>query len=224
MLTAMCDVMKEAYRRGWITTRDGNVSVRRGRANRIYMTPGGVRKNVIDLKSNPGFRTQFTFDAINSEYTITMSNIDDIQYLPIISVYLDSLVQLTQFKSKLGLVPKKIKSVCGKTQIDEQPFEEIVPEMDKSYNERVDSEKEIKDDKDEIQVDIEEDDEEVKDDVSDSPEDALDLFFGFPSIFEVPGQRFGCLGGTGLKDSVAFDGVFALKFSANAIFFNSAWM
>ena len=27
MLTAMCDVMKEAYRRGWITTRDGNVSV-----------------------------------------------------------------------------------------------------------------------------------------------------------------------------------------------------
>jgi hypothetical protein len=138
----------------------------------------GVRKNVIDLKSNPGFRTQFTFDAINSEYTITMSNIDDIQYLPIISVYLDSLVQLTQFKSKLGLVPKKIKSVCGKTQIDEQPFEEIVPEMDKSYNERVDSEKEIKDDKDEIQVDIEEDDEEVKDDVSDSPEDALDLFFG----------------------------------------------
>ena len=49
MLTAMCDVMKEAYRRGWITTRDGNVSVRRGRDNRIYMTPGGVRKNVINV-------------------------------------------------------------------------------------------------------------------------------------------------------------------------------
>lgn len=27
MLTAMGDVMREAYRRGWITTRDGNVSV-----------------------------------------------------------------------------------------------------------------------------------------------------------------------------------------------------
>ena len=49
MLTAMCDVMKEAYRRGWITTRDGNVSVRRGKTKRIYMTPGGVRKNVINV-------------------------------------------------------------------------------------------------------------------------------------------------------------------------------
>ena len=49
MLTAMCDVMKEAYRRGWITTRDGNVSVRRRRSNRIFLTPGGVRKNAINV-------------------------------------------------------------------------------------------------------------------------------------------------------------------------------
>ena len=50
MLTAMCDVMKEAYRRGWITTRDGNVSVRKTGANRIYMTPAGVRKNVVNVE------------------------------------------------------------------------------------------------------------------------------------------------------------------------------
>jgi L-fuculose-phosphate aldolase len=50
MLTAMCDVMKEAYRRGWITTRDGNVSVRKSNANRIYLTPAGVRKNVVNVE------------------------------------------------------------------------------------------------------------------------------------------------------------------------------
>ena len=48
MITAMCDVMKEAYRRGWITTRDGNASLRIANSKRIHMTPSGVRKNVIN--------------------------------------------------------------------------------------------------------------------------------------------------------------------------------
>lgn len=45
MLTAMGDVMREAYRRGWISTRDGNISVRMGK--NLYVTPTGVRKNTI---------------------------------------------------------------------------------------------------------------------------------------------------------------------------------
>lgn len=45
MLTAMGDVMREAYRRGWITTRDGNISVRQG--GYFYITPTGVRKTTI---------------------------------------------------------------------------------------------------------------------------------------------------------------------------------
>lgn len=42
MITAIGDVLREAYKRGWITTRDGNVSVRRG--NDFYISPSGVRK------------------------------------------------------------------------------------------------------------------------------------------------------------------------------------
>jgi ribulose-5-phosphate 4-epimerase/fuculose-1-phosphate aldolase len=45
MLTAMGDVMREAHRRGWVTTRDGNVSVRRGKS--FYITPSGWRKTII---------------------------------------------------------------------------------------------------------------------------------------------------------------------------------
>lgn len=45
MLTSMGDVMREAYRRGWITTRDGNISVRKN--DKFYITPSGVRKNII---------------------------------------------------------------------------------------------------------------------------------------------------------------------------------
>lgn len=45
MLREICDVFKEAYRRGWITTRDGNASYRRPEQGWFYVTPSGVRKN-----------------------------------------------------------------------------------------------------------------------------------------------------------------------------------
>ena len=45
MLTSMGDIMREAHRRGWITTRDGNISIRRG--NSFYITPSGGRKTII---------------------------------------------------------------------------------------------------------------------------------------------------------------------------------
>lgn len=45
MLTSMGDIMREAHKLGWITTRDGNISVRRD--NKFYITPSGVRKTII---------------------------------------------------------------------------------------------------------------------------------------------------------------------------------
>ena len=47
MITAIGDVMRECYKRGWITTRDGNCSVRKSGDNKIYITPSGARKNLI---------------------------------------------------------------------------------------------------------------------------------------------------------------------------------
>ena len=47
MITAMGDVMRRAYERGWITTRDGNVSVKRTDTDVFYITPSGWRKTII---------------------------------------------------------------------------------------------------------------------------------------------------------------------------------
>jgi L-fuculose-phosphate aldolase len=44
MLETVCDIFKEAYRRGWITARDGNASVRYEEQNYFNITPSGVRK------------------------------------------------------------------------------------------------------------------------------------------------------------------------------------
>ena len=51
MLTAIGDVMREAYKRGWITTRDGNCSVRMRNRPYLYITPSGVRKTIIHPES-----------------------------------------------------------------------------------------------------------------------------------------------------------------------------
>ena len=50
MITALCEVMLRCYEKGWITTRDGNASVRRGGSKRIYITPSGIRKNTVRVE------------------------------------------------------------------------------------------------------------------------------------------------------------------------------
>ncbi len=50
MITAIGDVMRRCYDKGWITTRDGNASVRLRGANCVYITPSGIRKNTIRVE------------------------------------------------------------------------------------------------------------------------------------------------------------------------------
>jgi L-fuculose-phosphate aldolase len=50
MITAIGDVMQKCYEKGWITTRDGNASVRRAGSKHVYVTPSGVRKNTIRVE------------------------------------------------------------------------------------------------------------------------------------------------------------------------------
>jgi L-fuculose-phosphate aldolase len=47
MLETICDVMLDAYKRNWITSRDGNVSIRHHDRNHFYITPSGVRKQTL---------------------------------------------------------------------------------------------------------------------------------------------------------------------------------
>lgn len=47
MLTAMGDVMRKAYEKGWITTRDGNISLKMTGKKTLYITPSGWRKTII---------------------------------------------------------------------------------------------------------------------------------------------------------------------------------
>lgn len=47
MLETICETMVDAYRRNWITSRDGNVSIRHHDRDHFYITPSGVRKQTM---------------------------------------------------------------------------------------------------------------------------------------------------------------------------------
>lgn len=47
MLTAIGDVMRRVYEKGWITTRDGNISMRKRDGTYLYITPSGWRKTIV---------------------------------------------------------------------------------------------------------------------------------------------------------------------------------
>lgn len=71
MITAICDVLKECYSRGWISTRDGNGSVRRKNENWIYITPSGTKKQRLDAESlvKMEFQTDNSLLKVNSDST-----------------------------------------------------------------------------------------------------------------------------------------------------------
>jgi L-fuculose-phosphate aldolase len=47
MLETIGEIFKEGYRRGWVTTRDGNASLRYGTVDHFHITPKGVRKQTL---------------------------------------------------------------------------------------------------------------------------------------------------------------------------------
>ena len=47
MLETICETLVDAYNRNWITSRDGNVSIRHHDRDHFYITPSGVRKQTL---------------------------------------------------------------------------------------------------------------------------------------------------------------------------------
>lgn len=47
MLETICETMVAAYEKNWITSRDGNVSIRHHDRDHFYITPSGIRKQTM---------------------------------------------------------------------------------------------------------------------------------------------------------------------------------
>ena len=64
MLETICDIMVDAYKRNWITSRDGNVSIRHHDRDYFYITPSGVRKQT--LQPDQFKKIAITYHSVNN--------------------------------------------------------------------------------------------------------------------------------------------------------------
>jgi ribulose-5-phosphate 4-epimerase/fuculose-1-phosphate aldolase len=94
MLETICETLVEAYRRNWITSRDGNVSIRHHDRDHFYITPSGVRKQTmqpdqfkkiaIHKSIQSGFGTaSFNYAWQEAEYTDISSNLKPSGEIPL---------------------------------------------------------------------------------------------------------------------------------------------
>lgn len=87
MLETICETMVDAYRRNWITSRDGNVSIRHRDRHHFYITPSGVRKQTMqpDLFKKIGIEKNYqpTFYPVDMPYTDISKNLKPSGELPL---------------------------------------------------------------------------------------------------------------------------------------------
>jgi L-fuculose-phosphate aldolase len=87
MLETICDTLVEAYRRNWITSRDGNVSIRHHDRDHFYITPSGVRKQTMqpDQFKKIGIKYQPVdcWNAIELPYSDISANLKPSGELPL---------------------------------------------------------------------------------------------------------------------------------------------
>ena len=78
----------------------------------------GVRKNDIKIKNSPGFKTTISLDKKSGVITIVTENINNINYLYTLPIYIDTMVRLTQDKNSTNFPVKEITRLCSKEKYD----------------------------------------------------------------------------------------------------------
>lgn len=82
MLETICDTLVEAYKRNWITSRDGNVSIRHHDRDHFYITPSGVRKQTMQPDQ---FKKIRLFDGISATPPFLTKSWEEDEYTDISS-------------------------------------------------------------------------------------------------------------------------------------------
>ena len=125
----------------------------------------GTRRGEIEIKENPGFKTNITLDKINLIATIDVLNINDINYLYTVPIYLDSLMRLTQDKSSTSFPENEINKLCSHGERVDVVINDIIAPSEKSINE-VEQDMDFEDDSVINQYELE------------NIKNAMNLFFG----------------------------------------------
>jgi hypothetical protein len=103
-------------------------------ANEIELERG-VKKTDIKIKDNPGFKTVIALDQISGTITITVENINNIQYLYTIPIYLDSMIRITQDKKSTKFSSNEINKICNSNEKEDIIIQDIISPVESERSE-----------------------------------------------------------------------------------------
>jgi len=92
----------------------------------------GANKSDIKIRNSPGFKTVITIDKETGIITITTENINNINYLYTLPIYLDTMVRLTQDKNSTNYSLKEIDNLCLQEDKEDISFDEIISSSEES--------------------------------------------------------------------------------------------
>jgi hypothetical protein len=92
----------------------------------------GVRKSDIKIKNNPGFKTTIGLEQETGVITITTENINNINYLKTLPIYLDTIVRLTQDKNSTNYPVKEINKLCSSGEKEDIVIDDIISSSEES--------------------------------------------------------------------------------------------
>ena len=96
----------------------------------LEVTRGANKRRALMIKINPGFQTIMSINLITSELTVVVSGINNIYYLNIIPVYINSIIRITQDISSTGVDTSKINTLCSGKEIDDIEFGQITAQSE----------------------------------------------------------------------------------------------
>lgn len=94
----------------------------------------GVRRSDIKIKNNPGFKTVISTEKETGIITITTENINNINYLHTLPIYLDTLIRLTQDKKSTRYPVKEITALCSSGEKEEMVIPDIISPSEESVS------------------------------------------------------------------------------------------
>jgi hypothetical protein len=92
----------------------------------------GVRKSDIKIKKNPGFKTEASINLETATLKIITENINNLNYLYTLPIYLDTVIRLTQDKSSTKYPLAQINSLCGAETTFDISFPDIISATESS--------------------------------------------------------------------------------------------
>ncbi len=93
----------------------------------LQLAEGAFQGRKLKIKNNPGFLTIMTKEAYTNNLIISISGINNIEYLKTIPIYIDSLLRITQFPKSTKILQSSINTLCKSSEIKKaEEVEDIV--------------------------------------------------------------------------------------------------